>query len=79
MGDANNKPTMRGAVLGLGMIGRHHARLLQDTPQVAFAGAVDPTGDIHPAVSDPALVFSSVAELLAAGPLDFAIIAVPTE
>ena len=70
---------MRGAVLGLGMIGRHHARLLQSTPQVAFAGAVDPAGDIHGAVSDPALVFSSVAELLAGGPLDFAIIAVPTE
>ena len=70
---------MRGAVLGLGMIGRHHARLLQSTPQVVFAGAVDPLGDIHSAVSDPALVFSSVAELLAAGPLDFAIVAVPTE
>ena len=70
---------MRGAVLGLGMIGRHHARLLQSTPDVAFAGAVDPAGDIHSAVSDPALVFSSVAELLATGPLDFAIIAVPTE
>ena len=79
VGDANNRPTMRGAVLGLGMIGRHHARLLQSTPDVAFAGAVDPAGDIHSAVSDPALVFSSVAELLATGPLDFAIIAVPTE
>jgi len=70
---------MRGAVLGLGMIGRHHARLLQSTPQVSFAGAVDPLGDVHGAVSDPALVFSSVADLLAAGPLDFAVVAVPTE
>jgi hypothetical protein len=28
-------------VLGLGMIGRHHARLLQACPRVAFAGAVE--------------------------------------
>ena len=33
------------AVLGLGMIGRHHARLLQSMPGVRFAGAVDPGGD----------------------------------
>jgi UDP-N-acetylglucosamine 3-dehydrogenase len=32
---------LRGAVLGLGMIGRHHARLLQASPRVAFAGAVE--------------------------------------
>ena len=48
---------LRGAVLGLGMIGRHHARLLQASPRVAFAGAVDPAGDRFGAVHDPALVF----------------------
>jgi predicted dehydrogenase len=61
------------------MIGRHHARLLQASPRVDFAGAVDPTGDRHGAVRDPALVFDSLDALLAAGPPDFAIIAVPTE
>ena len=45
---------LRGAVLGLGMIGRHHARLLQASPDVDFAGAVDPGGDRFGAVHDPA-------------------------
>lgn len=69
----------RGAVLGLGMIGRHHARLLQASERIAFAGAVDPAGDRFAAVRDPALVFGATADLLAAGPLDFAVVAVPTE
>jgi predicted dehydrogenase len=72
-------PALRGAVLGLGMIGRHHARLLQTSPRVSFAGAVDPGGDRYHAVHDPALVYPSIAALLDAGPLDFAIVAVPTE
>ncbi len=70
---------LSGAVLGLGMIGRHHARLLQSTPGVEFAGAVDPAGDLHGAVGDPSLLYGSIAELLAAGSPDFAIVAVPTE
>jgi len=67
---------LRGAVLGLGMIGRHHARLLQASPDVDFAGAVDPDGDRYRAVHDPGKVFASIDEL---GELDFAIVAVPTE
>jgi predicted dehydrogenase len=72
---------LRGAVLGLGMIGRHHARILQTHPAMRLAGAVDPAGDRHGAVRDPALVFDSIAALLGAadGPPDFAIVAVPTE
>ena len=70
---------LRGAVLGLGMIGRHHARLLQASPRVAFAGAVDPGGDRFGAVHDPRLVFGDLDALLRAGPPDFAIVAVPTE
>jgi UDP-N-acetylglucosamine 3-dehydrogenase len=69
----------RGAVIGLGMVGRHHARLLQSSDRVQFAGAVDPGGDRYRAVHDPRLVFDSVAALLAAGPVEFAIVAVPTE
>ncbi|MFL5832095.1 MAG: Gfo/Idh/MocA family oxidoreductase [Solirubrobacteraceae bacterium] len=68
-----------GAVIGLGMIGRHHARLLQDSDRVRFAGAVDPGGDGYRAVHNPELVFDSVQTLLGHGPLDFAIVAVPTE
>jgi len=71
--------SLRGALLGLGMIGRHHARLLQASPRVDFAGAVDPGGDGFGALNDPAKLFASTADLLAAGPVDFAIVAVPTE
>jgi predicted dehydrogenase len=60
------------------MIGRHHARLLQSSDRVEFAGAVDPGGDRFRAVHRPELVLDSVAALLERGPLDFAIVAVPT-
>jgi UDP-N-acetylglucosamine 3-dehydrogenase len=63
----------------LGMIGRHHARLLQASPRVAFAGAVDPGGDRFGAVHDHALLFGDLDALLRAGTPDFAIVAVPTE
>ena len=72
--------TLRGAVLGLGMIGRHHARILQSTPLAELVGAVDPTGDRFGAVHDRARLHGSLDELLAAGPPpDFAVVAVPTE
>ena len=71
---------MRGAIIGLGMIGRHHARLLQSSERVVFAGAVDPGGDRYRAVHDRAKVYATVGELLAGGPApDFAVVAVPTE
>ncbi len=79
MPDQEPTPALRGAVLGLGMIGRHHARLLQASPRVVFAGAVDPAGDRHGVVHDPALVFPTVQALLDAGPVDLAVVAVPTE
>lgn len=72
-------PNLRGAVLGLGMMGRHHARLLQASTRVTFAGAVDPGGDRFGAVPDRGQVFPTIEALLEAGPLDFAIVAVPTE
>jgi UDP-N-acetylglucosamine 3-dehydrogenase len=66
-------------VIGLGMIGRHHARLLQNSPRVDFAGAVDPAGDRFGVVVDPGKLFADIAGLLRAGAPDFAIVAVPTE
>jgi UDP-N-acetylglucosamine 3-dehydrogenase len=72
-------PPLRGAVLGLGMIGRHHARLLQAMDRVVFAGAADPGGDRFGAVRDPALVLASAAELLDRASPDFAVVATPTE
>jgi UDP-N-acetylglucosamine 3-dehydrogenase len=70
---------LRGAVAGLGMIGRHHARILQSHPEIEFAGAVDPGGDRFGAVADPARVHADLDSLLAAGPVDFAILSIPTE
>jgi UDP-N-acetylglucosamine 3-dehydrogenase len=61
------------------MIGRHHARLLQASPRVAFAGAVDPGGDRFGAVHDHGRLFGDLDALLRAGVPDFAIVAVPTE
>ena len=70
---------LRGAVLGLGMIGRHHARILQSSARVTFAGAVDPGGDRFGAVRDRALLHDDLDALLAAEPApDFAVVAVPT-
>lgn len=73
-------PPLRGAVIGLGMMGRHHARILQQHAALALAGAVDPGGDIHRAIGDQDLLHRSIAELLAgrAKP-DFAVIATPTD
>lgn len=70
---------LRGAVVGLGMMGRHHARILQTSGVTTFAGAVDPEGDRHGAVSDPAKVFPTIRMLLEHGRPDLAIVAVPTE
>jgi UDP-N-acetylglucosamine 3-dehydrogenase len=70
------RQALRGAVLGLGMIGRHHARLLQTSPDVDFVGAVDPGGDRFGAVHDPAKVYAAPQDL---PEVDFAIVAVPTE
>src|SRR5688500_7891682 len=70
---------MRGAVLGLGMIGRHHARILQSAGGGAFAGAVDPGGDRFGALHDASSLFGSIDELLERAKPDFAVVAVPTE
>lgn len=70
---------LRAATLGLGMMGRHHARILQSLDGVRFVGAVDPAGDPHDAVRDQSLVYPSLDALLDAGPVDMAVVALPTE
>jgi UDP-N-acetylglucosamine 3-dehydrogenase len=79
MTSPNQAPVLRGAIVGLGMMGRHHARLLQTTPRIAFAGAVDPGGDRYGAVRDAGALHASVDELLQRGRPDFAVVAVPTD
>lgn len=67
---------MRFGLIGLGQMGRHHARILSDSPQVDFVGAVDPGGDRHQAMRT-GVVFDEVDELLDAG-IEAAVVAVPT-
>jgi UDP-N-acetylglucosamine 3-dehydrogenase len=56
-------------------MGQHHARIVQDSPRVEFAGAVaiKHTGEL-----DEDLVHRSVEDLLAASAFDFAVVALPT-
>ncbi len=67
---------MRFGLIGLGLMGRHHARILSESKDVDFVGAVDPMGDRHSAVRRGS-VFSEMDELIARG-VDAAIVAVPT-
>jgi predicted dehydrogenase len=61
------------------MIGRHHARLLQTSARIEFAGAVETGGDRYRSVIDPTMVFPSLDALLGAGRVDFAVVALPTD
>lgn len=67
---------MRFGLVGLGQMGRHHARLLSESDTVHFVGAVDPAGDRHRAMRRGE-VFDTVDQLVAEG-VDAAIVAVPT-
>ena len=71
-----NSP-LRMGLIGLGMMGRHHARLLSRLDGVEFIGACDPLGDPHDALLRGAW-FESFDELLGTG-IDAAVVATPTE
>lgn len=67
---------LRAGLIGLGMMGRNHARVLASLPGVDFIGVCDPVGDNnHFAQGRP--VVTSLAELIALG-IDYAVVAVPT-
>jgi len=67
---------MRFGLVGIGQMGRHHARILSDSDDVEFVGAVDPMGDEH-RVMRLGKIFPEVDDLLAVG-IDAAVVAVPT-
>ena len=67
---------IRFGLVGLGQMGRHHARLLSESEEVDFVGAVDLVGDKHRALRSGEL-FADLSDLLSAG-VDAAIVAVPT-
>lgn len=67
----------RAAVVGLGMMGRHHVRLLRSRDDVNLVAAVDPAGDPHGRARG-ITVLSDVAAAVALG-IDCCVVAVPTE
>jgi UDP-N-acetylglucosamine 3-dehydrogenase len=67
---------LRAGLVGLGMMGRHHARVLASLPGVDFIGVSDPAGDVSD-VAQGRPVVKSVAELIALE-IDYAVVAVPT-
>lgn len=68
--------TLRAGLVGLGVMGRHHARILNSLDGVELVSAVDPV-ETATAANAPFQVMSSVDELLAAG-VDYCVVAVPT-
>jgi predicted dehydrogenase len=67
---------LRAGLVGLGMMGRHHARIFTSLQGVDFIGVADPAAEIsNNAQGRP--VVKSVAELIALG-IDYAVVAVPT-
>ncbi|KUN33669.1 dehydrogenase [Streptomyces longwoodensis] len=67
---------LRAGLVGLGSMGRHHARVLAGLEGVDFVGVVDPFGDKYGAAQG-APVLSTVEELIALG-IDYAVVACPT-
>lgn len=73
MGSANGK--LRAGLIGLGAMGRNHARVLSGLDGVELVAVMDPAGDPHGMA--PAPVVPTLADLLALG-IDYAVVACPT-
>ncbi|HEX6917230.1 MAG TPA: Gfo/Idh/MocA family oxidoreductase [Phycicoccus sp.] len=67
---------LRAGLIGLGMMGRHHARVLGSLPGVDLVAVADPGGDAH-GVSGGRPVEADIEALLGHG-LDYCMVAVPT-
>ena len=67
---------LRAGLVGLGMMGRHHARVLGSLEGVELVAVSDPMGDAH-GVAGGRPVFNTVQELIAHG-VDYAMVAAPT-
>jgi UDP-N-acetylglucosamine 3-dehydrogenase len=67
---------LRAGLVGVGMMGRHHARVLGSLDGVDLVAVVDPGGDPHGVATGRDLL-SSVSELIALG-VDYAMVAAPT-
>jgi len=67
---------LRAGLIGLGMMGRHHARVLGSLDGVDLVAVADPGGDVHK-VAGGRPVFETVEQLIAQG-IDYCMVAVPT-
>jgi predicted dehydrogenase len=70
------KAKLRAGLVGLGAMGRNHARVLGLLDGVDLVGVADPAGDVHQ-VARGAQVVSSLDELIALG-IDYAVVCAPT-
>jgi len=68
--------TLRAGVLGLGMMGRNHARVLAGLDGVEFVGAYDPAPTVPDRVHDKPVV-RDLESFVALG-VDYAVVATPT-
>jgi predicted dehydrogenase len=67
---------LRAGLIGLGMMGRHHARVLGGLDGVDLVAVADPSGDRHNVARGLPLL-SSVEQLIEKG-IDYCVVAVPT-
>jgi len=68
--------TLRAGLVGLGVMGGNHARILNSLPGVTLVGVADPGGDSK-AAAGGAPVVAEVDELISMG-IDYAVVAAPT-
>ncbi len=67
---------LRAGLIGLGMMGRHHARVLASLAGVDLVAVADPGGDVHGVVRRPPRR-GDIEELIEPG-IDYCMVAVPT-
>lgn len=67
---------LRAGLIGLGMMGRHHGRVLASLPGVDLVAVADPGGDVH-GVANGRPVLENIEQLIEQG-LDYCMVAVPT-
>ena len=68
--------SLRAGLIGLGMMGRHHARVLRSLDDVDLVAIADPGGDPYGAAGDLD-VLPGIEQLLAVG-VDYCMVATPT-
>ena len=68
---------LRAGLIGMGMMGRNHARVLASVDGVELVGIADPTGGVLGAAPSGVPVVETMEELLSFG-IDYAVLATPT-